>query len=416
MESFSILFIGSSTIFVFCVFNAYNGESKAFIVIIFCGLKEYMKLIFVLRSIACFGGVERVVVDKMNYLAENCHQVTLITYEQGQHPCVYWLNNNVSHVDLDCNYFTIYRYSILIRLFKKWKMKSRFRKRFHQLVKELRPDVIVGVSNAGDFMHQILTAPFGIKIVEAHGAFPAIMKGNTWKTKIKTNVLFRAIKKSDLVISLTQADTNCWRKYVKRVKSVPNPVTFYSEKPDMTLKKDGRILYVGRFASEKRIDRLIDAFSIIASSFPSWYIDIYGDGEKKTELIVQIKDYGLNDRIHILEPTHHIIDEYQKSQFLVLCSDNEGFGMVLLEAMACGLPCVSTRCPFGPPEIIEDGFTGLLCDLNPHDLAAKMEWMITHEKERNQMGIKAHETAAKYKKEVVMKMWEKAYEEACDNA
>lgn len=371
-----------------------------------------MKIIFVLRSIANYGGVERVVVDKMNFLAGLGHHITLVTYEQGQHPRVYRLNDNVMFVDIKCPYFTIYRHSLIIRFIKKWQLEHRFKKLFHQFVKELRPDVIVGVSNAGDFMNEVVTAPYGKKVFESHGAFPAIMNGNTWKTKIKTNVLLKAIKKSDLVISLTQADAGCWRKYVKRVESVPNPVTFYDEKLDLTLKKTGRILYVGRLASEKRIDRLIDAFSIIASSFPSWYIDIYGDGERKTELMAQIKDYGLNNRIHILEPTHYIFDEYQKSQFLVLCSDNEGLPLVLLEAMACGLPCVSTRCPFGPSEIIEDGLTGLLCDLNANDLANKMEWMITHEAERKQMGIKAHGSAAKYKKEVVMKMWEDAYREA----
>lgn len=371
-----------------------------------------MKLVFVLRSIATHGGVERVVVDKINYMAKHGHNVLLVTYEQGNHPIEYVINSSVLHIDLGCRIFPLYHLRQPFRIIKIFQMKRMFKEKFYRLISDNRPDVIVTATNVNDFMGEIMTVPYGKKIVESHGAFPAIMKGYTLKTKIKTYMLLRAIKKCDLLISLTHADADCWRKHVERVKCVPNPVTFYNEKLDMEFKKEGRILYVGRLASEKRIDRLIEAFSIIASNFPSWYIDIFGDGEKKKELIEQIKDYGLNDRIHILEPTHHIIAEYQKSQFLVLCSDNEGFGLVLLEAMACGLPCVSTRCPFGPLEIIEDGFTGLHCDLNPYDLAAKMEWMITHKAERKQMGIRAHESAAKYKKEVVMKMWEDAYREA----
>lgn len=369
-----------------------------------------MKVFFVLRSIANYGGVERVVVDKMNYLAERGHHVTLITYEQGNNPCVYQLNNNVMYVDLDCRYYTIYRYSLPIRFFKQWQMKLRFKKLFNQFAEMQRPDVIVGVLNAGDFMHEILTVPIGKKIVESHGAYPAVIKVDTWKNKIKNLIYLKSIRKCDLLISLTHADAECWKSHVKNVQNVPNPVSFYIENIDNTIKKEGRILYVGRLSLEKRVDRLIEAFSMIASHFPDWYIDIYGAGEKNEELNILIEQYGLSNRIHILKPTDHIIDEYQKSQFLVLCSDNEGLPLVLLEAMACGLPCVSTRCPFGPLEIVEDGFTGLLCDLTPQDLANKMEWMITHEAERKQMGTKAHKAALKYKKDVVMKKWEDAYE------
>ena len=368
-----------------------------------------MKVMFVLRSVAIYGGVERVIVEKINYLAEHGHHVTLLTYEQGHNLNIFQLNENVVYVDLDCCYYTIFRYNMLIRQIKRWQLTLRFKKRFHQLVKQQQPDVIVGVTNAADFMHQILSAPYGKKIVESHGAFPAIMKGNTWKSKIKTNMALRAIRKCDLLISLTKADGECWKPYVKRIQIVPNPVSFYIEKPDMSLKEEGRIIYVGRLSLEKRIDRLIKAFAIISSRFPSWFIDIYGTGEKKAEINKLIEEYGLNERIRILEPTHHIVDEYQKSQFLVLCSDNEGFGLVLVEAMACAIPCVSTDCPFGPSDIIEDGVDGLLCKLDVEDLAAKMEWMITHEIERRDMGVKAHQTAARYRKEVVMQQWETAY-------
>ena len=104
-----------------------------------------------------------------------------------------------------------------------------------------------------------------------------------------------------------------------------------------------------------------------------------------------------------------MIEEYQQSQFFVLCSDYEGFGLVLIEAMACGIPVVSTDCPFGPSDIIEDGLTGLLARMDVQDLAAKMEWMITHEAERNMMGVRGRYAAAKYEKEEVMKEWERAY-------
>lgn len=74
-----------------------------------------------------------------------------------------------------------------------------------------------------------------------------------------------------------------------------------------------------------------------------------------------------------------IYEEYQKSQMLVLSSDSESFALVLVEAMSCGLPVVATDCPYGPSEIIEDGVTGLLAQMDIQDMANKMEWMIIHE-------------------------------------
>ena len=104
-----------------------------------------------------------------------------------------------------------------------------------------------------------------------------------------------------------------------------------------------------------------------------------------------------------------MVSEYKKSQFLVLSSDYEGFGLVIVEAMACGIPVVATKCPHGPSEIIEHGVTGLLSDLDVKDLANRMEWMMSHQEERRIMGVKAHEAAAFYRKDNIMKKWIYAY-------
>ena len=148
---------------------------------------------------------------------------------------------------------------------------------------------------------------------------------------------------------------------------------------------------------------------MIADNYPVWHIDIYGEGEEKDHIEKLIHDYGLTEKIKINAPISNIYDEYRNSQFLVLSSDSESFSLVIIEAMSCGIPVVSTDCPFGPREIIADGKTGLLSRLEAEDLAAKMEWMITHETERREMGRRAHETVARYKKDNVMKEWEAAY-------
>lgn len=368
-----------------------------------------MRAIFVLRSVAIHGGVERVVVDKMNYLAEQGHKVTLVTYEQGNHPYVYQLNVRVQSVDMDCCCWTLYRYCLPIRLIKMWRMSQRFKKCFLKLVAEQHPDIIVTVSNADEFLGQIMTISNVKKVLEAHGAYPAIMTSNQFMVKCKNLLFRRAVRLSDAVIALTNSDKPYWEIEVKNVLVVPNPIAFYCEQIEGFERKLGRILCVARLETQKRVDRLIDAFSLIADRYPSWYVDIYGNGIEHDMLSNQISRLNLEDRVHLNPPTSLIIQEYQSSQFSVLSSDCESFGLVIIESMACGTPVVSTDCVFGPSEIIEDKVDGLLCKLDVEDLADKMEWMITHEKERKEMGIKAHQAVARYKKEKVMKEWEKAY-------
>jgi glycosyltransferase involved in cell wall biosynthesis len=190
---------------------------------------------------------------------------------------------------------------------------------------------------------------------------------------------------------------------------IVNPVSDYPEVIDDEPKITGRIVSMGRLQPQKRFDRLIDAFSLIADKYPGWFIDIYGEGNERQMLEDLIKSHGLVGRVHLKGESSNVFTEYKRSQFFAFSSDTECFGLVLIEAMACGIPAVSVNCPFGPSEIIEDGVTGLLTKMNANDLAAKMEWMITHEAERQEMGARARKAAARYQIQVVMKDWEKAY-------
>ena len=368
-----------------------------------------MKIFFILRSVAIYGGVERVVVDKMNYLAEKGHKVTLITYEQGIHPCVYQLNSRIFHVDVACPYYTLYRYSLLFRIVELWKMVYRFKKRLYSLAKAQNPDVIVSVSNACEYLQQVMNTPCGKKIWEAHGAYPAIMSSATFTKKIKNYLSLRSIRRSNLIITLTDSDRSYWMKLNKQTLVVPNPLAFYPENINGFERKKGRILCVARLEQQKRIDRLIDAFALIAERNSTWYIDVYGDGQERESLMKQIDRLNLTSRIHLNPPTNDINQEYLSSQMTVLSSDYEGFGLVIIESMACGTPVISTNCPFGPSDIIKDGEDGLLCEMTVKDLACKMEWMITHEDERMAMALKAHRAAERYRKDNVMKQWENAY-------
>lgn len=378
-----------------------------------------MRIIIIHRSFALVGGAERVIIDKANYLCERGHEVMLVSYEQGKHQLPYQLHPSVAYKDLDCRFFTLSNYSIALRLYLFFRLKRQLKCSLRNVIVDYSPNVVVLASDWQFLIDVVLDAAGKIPVIaEFHNAYDFITKkignkDNGIKDKI-TALYYRHFLKhfrrcAHLVV-LTENDANHWRRHSDHVSVIPNPVTFYPEVIDDVQKESGRIICVGRLNGQKRIDRLVTAFSLIADEYPSWHVDVFGEGDLKSSLQKQIIDCHLEKRFVLNDPTSAIFDEYKKSQFLVLSSEYEGRPLVLIEAMACGVPCVSFDCPSGPKEIIDDGETGLLAENgNVNDLAKKMEWMITHDRDREEMGKRARRAALVYKPSIIMKEWEKLY-------
>ena len=378
-----------------------------------------MRIIIIHRSFALVGGAERVITDKVNYLSKEGHQLMLVSYEQGDHPLPYELHPSVLYKDLDCRFFTLSRYSLPLHVYHYYRLKRKIKKSLQKVVKDYQPDVVVLASDWQTLVGAVVEAAHPIPLIaEFHNTYDYVMRkvgvsGGWLKAKLTQFYYRQTIKdlgKCAQLVVLTESDARGWRQHFQNVTVIPNPVTQYPDVIDDTPKDSGRIIFVGRFNHEKRIDRLITAFSMIADKYPDWHVDIFGEGNEKKNLINQIRDMKLDSRVIIHEPTKAIYDEYKRSEMLVLCSEHEASPLVLVEAMACGIPCVSFDCPNGPREIIQDGITGLLAkDGDVKDLSAKMEWMITHDKERKEMGINARVYAATRKLSVVMREWENLY-------
>jgi glycosyltransferase involved in cell wall biosynthesis len=373
-----------------------------------------MKIVYIVRSLHPVGGIERTLTDKANWMVAHGHEVMFVTYKQGNDSFYFPLDKRVQLHDLECSTFSMYKYPLYSRMFYYRKLQITFRKRMKTILNEFMPDiVVVAIPNAEDFLWDLIKVAKRTKIIiESHVAFEYFLMGKSLTDRL-LYVFFsplKAIRKADMLIALTEHDAVCWRHHkAKNVQVVPNPVPYYADNDYNIEKEKGRIIVVGRLASQKRFDRLIEAFSLISDRYPGWYIDIFGEGELREDLDSLIKEKGLKGRVNIMNFVHNIYPEYMRSQFLVLSSDFEGFGLVIVEAMACGLPIVSTDCPFGPSDIIDDGKTGLLAKMDVQDLADKMEWMISHEEERLTMGENAYKKAAEFRQEVVMPRWENVY-------
>ncbi|MCX5225308.1 glycosyltransferase family 4 protein [Streptomyces sp. NPDC006553] len=177
----------------------------------------------------------------------------------------------------------------------------------------------------------------------------------------------------DAVTTVTEADARAYRRLGLpgvHVESVPNSVPAPPGPPaDPTAKT---VVAAGRLTRVKRYDLLIDAFAEVAADHPEWKLRIYGSGDAvqdlKGPLTRQIKDRGLGEQVFLMGTATPLEPELAKGSIAAVTSQRESFGMTIVEAMRCGLPVVSTDCPHGPGEIIEDGVDGFLVPVD--DVAA----------------------------------------------
>ena len=311
-----------------------------------------MRILIIHRSFALVGGAERVITDKANYLANEGHQLMLVSYEQGNHPLPYELHQSVQYRDLDCRFFTLSKYSALKHLYLYFRLKKQFRNNLRLVVHEFKPEVVVLASDWQTLMGAVIDSVNPVPVIaEFHNTYDYVMRkvgtSEGWLKAKLTQLYYRQtiknLGKCAQLVVLTDSDARGWRQHFNNVTVIPNPVTLYPDVIDDIPKDPGRIIYVGRFNHEKRIDRLITAFSMIADKYPDWHVDIFGDGNEKENLLRQIAEMKLEDRIIIHEPTKAIYDEYKRSEMLVLCSEHEASPLVLVEAQTSGLTIYASK-------------------------------------------------------------------------
>ncbi|GGS94964.1 glycosyltransferase family 4 protein [Streptomyces violaceus] len=211
--------------------------------------------------------------------------------------------------------------------------------------------------------------------------------------------LRRAYRRLDVVTTVTEADAAAYRRKMwlpgVHVEALPNSV------PDPALPPaDGTakvVIAAGRLVRVKRYDLLIEAFAQVAAAFPDWQLRIYGKGEEQPRLRQLIERLGLWNNVFLMGAATPMEAEWAKASIAAAASDFEPFGMTIVEAMRCGLPVVSTDCPYGPAEIIKDGTDGRLVPVGDRDaLASALLELVADDERRRRMGRTALENAHRF--------------------
>ncbi len=188
-----------------------------------------------------------------------------------------------------------------------------------------------------------------------------------------------------------------------------NPTTF----SNLTNK---RVIAVGRYCYEKGYDHLLQAWATIQNQCPDWRLDVFGDGDRNAYEAL-MDQWGIDrSRCKLNLQTKNIQQEFEQSAISVCSSRFEGFGLVIIEAMVCGVPVVSFDCPWGPRAIISDGEDGILVENgNVNQLAEAMLKLITDDNLRIAMGSKAKVNVQRFSIEVIADKWKKLFEEIVGN-
>lgn len=369
-----------------------------------------MKILYCTHSTYNPGGMERVLLNKVTYLSQlPGWEVSIVTTDQHHRPPFYPFPEKVRMTDLDINYSDDNDKGAWKKIFGYLRKRKEHKRKLTALLEKERPDIVVSLyPSESSFIPDIKDG--SKKVLELHFCkFFRLQYGRKgllgWIDRLRTRQDERIVRRFDKFVVLTNEDKGYWGN-LPNIEVIPNAAMQVSEScSDVT---DKRVIAVGRLDYQKGFDRLIEAWEWIQGTgkLTDWRLDIFGQGEWKEMLQRMIEEKGLQHSVQIHRPTKQIGEEYVKSSLLVMSSHYEGFPMVMIEAMACGLPVVSFDYKCGPKDIIQHGINGLrVPDGDVKALANAMMEVMTDEAYRKMLSQNAREVVHTYSEEAVMEQW-----------
>ncbi len=277
-------------------------------------------------------------------------------------------------------------------------------KKVREICKEWKPDVVISFYND-------LCALSALAITGLHIPLIYSERNDPNKTnQRKSDQLYRKIveHRADKIVFQTKGAQKCYSKSVQD-KSVVilNPLDTAGYPIHDFSHEKKEIVTVGRLEPQKNQKLLMDAFSLIADEFADYSLVVYGEGSLREELEAYIKEKRLQDRVFLPGAKSNIQDYIKDAELFVLSSDYEGIPNALIEAMAIGLPCVSTDCsPGGARELIQNGTNGVIVPCGDfNELEKQMRRLIIDRELAKEIGCKALDIRTRTGKSIIADAW-----------
>ena len=295
------------------------------------------------------GGVEKVTASLANELSDCC-DVWVLSVCMGTDEMSFPLSENVHFENLAGKPDRL-RY-----------LKKAAKQKLPGFYKEHGIEFVIFQGNYAGYVCGTIGRTKGVRTAFFdHGALM-----NQWDRKDIRFIRWRCSKKCDYVITLTEESRKDYRERFhlpdRKVKCIYNWIDDTLPASEKYDDRSKRILSAGRFTYEKGFDHLVKIFAPAAKKHPDWHLDIFGDGEERGKIEGLIREYGMEDNIHLKGMVSDLYARYGEYAMYVLPSYREGMPLVLLEAKYNRLPIISFDVRTGPKEIVTDGVDGILIE------------------------------------------------------
>lgn len=370
-----------------------------------------LKIVYCTPALYMAGGVERVLTLKANYFADHYgYDITIVLTEGKNKPLFYPLSDKIKVVNLDIDFEELWTCSFFKKILVYLKKQRIYKKRLTEELMRLRPDITISLLRREiNFLTSVKDGSKKIGELHVNRAnyrnFEA-GEANAIKNlfaKLWMRNLVSHLKRLDRFVVLTEEDKASWIE-LNNVIVIPDPLAFTID--DISPLANKRVMAVGRYVYQKGFDLLLQAWAKIENQHPDWKLVVYGMGDRDPYEQI-IDDLRIDrSRCHLYGSIPDIKKEYLNSSLFVFSSRFEGFGMVLIEAMACGLPVVSFDCPCGPKDIVRHDEDGLLVpSCNTDSLADAMHRLMSDDDLRKDMASKAIINVRRFQLNEIAQRW-----------
>lgn len=359
-----------------------------------------MKIMFVIDTMTK-GGAERVVANLTSYLAKK-YDITIITVYNTE--CAYELNENVKFYTLDESKTDIYHKTKKNMIGKAIKFIKRI-KNLNQYKKEWQPNIIVSFLPLSNFITLFSNMFYKVKTIISVRNDPE-REYNNKTYKFLMNWLYP--KTDGIVFQTKEAKAYFKESIQKKSEIIPNPIHEDFIGKFYTGKREKVIVSVGRLEEQKNHKILIEAFNNILNKHPEYKLIIYGDGKLKDDLTNFAAELNLQEKVLLPGSSKNIKEKIYNAEMFVLPSLYEGMPNALMEAMALGMPVISTDCPCGGPRyLIKNNVNGILVPVdNSREIEKAINKIIEDREFAKKIGENAHNICDTLAPSKINKKWE----------
>lgn len=368
-----------------------------------------MKIVYCTDSLNHLGGIQRVTTVKASALADIAGNEVYIITAEGEGKSIFPLSKRVKIIDLDVRYYSDDWKSRWILIKSTIEKRKKHKKKLKNALAEIRPDIIISTGTSDKFFLPSISPKGSVIIREFHFCtryrhLHADSRFEALKAHMGDFIDYKMkMKGYDQIYLLTEEDRQWW-KNDKKISVMPNPNSFVPQKNVSGEAK--KVIAVGRYSAPKRFDNLLSIWSKVTHQFPDWKLEIWGEGGERQKLENLIKELGIEETAFLKGYTSDVEEHLSTSSIFALTSDYEGFPLVVLEAMVCGLVPVCFACQTGPRDIISDGENGFLIPVGNLDLfAEKLVFLMKNEQVRTKMSQKAIKRADDFTPDKIAQRW-----------